>query len=650
MSEQTITIAVALISLVLLLVLLFFRKKRQTKLKEEIDTLPKEQEELLDTKTAELNALKDKKEEYKNKIDETFKREEAEENLNKSNQEKNTLSNKIKKLEESIKEKENEIEELEDEIRSWKNRHRQSTREKEELTEEYNKKTKEYDSKLETEIFNRKKAEEDLKKGNQAMQFLNKILEAKPTLLDENSANKQKAVANIESYIRTTYTDHLKSEDKKALEGTQHQHQREKVANRQQDFEERRTKWGILERKHWIKNKTVIAFIGQFSAGKTSIVNRILSNGDQADTVKLPVSSKATTAIPTYISYTEKFDSTFISPNDDHKAIDKETFQMVEKEMLEKVNISPLIKYFVIGYKNDNLQDLSILDTPGFSSNDQEDSERTIEVVNEADALFWVVDVNNGELNRNSIQTIQKNLKKPLYIIINKTDTKSPNEVKQVVEQIRKTATNAALKVKEIITFSHQEDPKTLIEKVKGIPKTDEGGQFLSSITKEIESNIKTAEINLQKAIKAKNRESSKLQSYIDTLDVSVYDNIDSIKKLRNLLTRTESFWGNVRFEMSLSKYGEFQDYLRGITQNTYEITTATIGTGTESDYWDKHIKRLKRKGKFEEKEGIVKTVKRLNSLEEEFLNTQNKVGSLYRMKDNWGKLVRQYEKAKTNK
>ena len=59
--------------------------------------------------------------------------------------------------------------------------------------------------------------------------------------------------------------------------------------------------WEAISRKKWIANKTAIAFVGEFSAGKTSIVNTLLSQGD-SNVAKLPVSAKATTAIPTYIT------------------------------------------------------------------------------------------------------------------------------------------------------------------------------------------------------------------------------------------------------------------------------------------------------------------------------------------------------------
>ena len=40
-----------------------------------------------------------------------------------------------------------------------------------------------------------------------------------------------------------------------------------------------------------------------------------------------------------------------------------------------------------MGYDNPNLTDLSILDTPGFNSNDENDAKRTIKVINETDAF-----------------------------------------------------------------------------------------------------------------------------------------------------------------------------------------------------------------------------------------------------------------------
>ena len=206
--------------------------------------------------------------------------------------------------------------------------------------------------------------------------------------------------------------------------------------------------------KSWIQGKVKVAFIGEFSAGKTSIVNRLLQAGDP-HAIQLPVSSKATTAIPTYISGRKgggKATYRFYTPDSILKEISEDTFRRVSKEVLEEVGgVSSMIKYFVMAYANKGLERLSILDTPGFSSQDKVDEQRTMEVINECDALFWVVDVNSGTLNTRSIQVIRQYLHKPLYIIINKVDTKSPSEVKQAEQAIRATCSKEKLEVKGFI-------------------------------------------------------------------------------------------------------------------------------------------------------------------------------------------------------
>ena len=78
--------------------------------------------------------------------------------------------------------------------------------------------------------------------------------------------------------------------------------------------------WEAIKRKSWIEGKKTVAFIGEFSAGKTSIVNRILSQ-DNPDVTLLPVSAKATTAIPTYIAGGDFTTYQFVSPDGTLKGI-----------------------------------------------------------------------------------------------------------------------------------------------------------------------------------------------------------------------------------------------------------------------------------------------------------------------------------------
>ena len=258
--------------------------------------------------------------------------------------------------------------------------------------------------------------------------------------------------------------------------------------------------WAISKKKKWIQGKVTIAFVGEFSAGKTSIVNRILSQ-DDPNVPRLPVSTKATTAIPTYISGGIGTFYQFVTPNNELKNISESTFKRVSKEVLDKVKgVSSLIKYFVMTYKNPHLEKMSILDTPGFSSNDEEDKERTIGVINECDALFWVFDVNSGTVNKSSLKIIKEYLTKPLYIVINQIDTKSPKDVDAVDALIRKTFDEEGVPFNDIVRFSQKEPLHIIMDAIKSVTHDysrelllDDLIEFISEKSKEAASRTKSA-------------------------------------------------------------------------------------------------------------------------------------------------------------
>ena len=171
------------------------------------------------------------------------------------------------------------------------------------------------------------------------------------------------------------------------------------------------------------------------------------------------------------------------------KSISEATFKKVNKEVLEQVEgLSSLITYFIMKYKNPNLEKLSILDTPGFNSNDSEDSRRTIEVINECDALFWVFDVNAGTVNRSSLKIIKEHLTKPLYIVINKVDTKSDKEVDSVEALIRKTIEAEGIMVREYIRFSSnpQYELATIMNPIRNVVRDTSKDEFINDLENSI--------------------------------------------------------------------------------------------------------------------------------------------------------------------
>ena len=326
--------------------------------------------------------------------------------------------------------------------------------------------------------------------------------------------------------------------------------------------------------KSWIQGKVKVAFIGEFSAGKTSIVNRLLQDGDP-HAIQLPVSSKATTAIPTYISGRKgggKATYRFYTPDSILKEISEDTFRRVSKEVLEEVGgVSSMIKYFVMAYANKGLERLSILDTPGFSSQDQEDEQRTMEVINECDALFWVVDVNSGTLNTRSIRVIRQHLHKPLYIIINKVDTKSPSEVKQAEQAIRATCSKEKLEVKGFIHMGM----KTPLDELHQVFSTL-GSSSSLGLLEAFSQRIKEL-INEQTGIKkGYDAERKQYDQELSELETTFSDDLDTVAELAEEAAAIphfkDPFWGSKRYEMNVSEYEELEKKLTLLSEKAPDI------------------------------------------------------------------------------
>ena len=231
----------------------------------------------------------------------------------------------------------------------------------------------------------------------------------------------------------------------------------------------------------------------------------------------LPVSTKATTAIPTYISGAPGALYQFVTPDNSLKCISEDTFKKVNKEVLDQIHgVSSLIKYFVMGYKNPNLDNLSILDTPGFNSNDPEDSDRTIEVINECDALFWVFDVNAGTVNRSSLNLIKENLTKPLYVVINKVDTKPKSEVDKVEKLITGTLQSAEINFEKIIRFSSKAPLSDIMDPISQINRDTNQDNYLADLKDVIAQWVKELNDNVLEQKRNSDSLSKKIDSICD--------------------------------------------------------------------------------------------------------------------------------------
>ena len=329
--------------------------------------------------------------------------------------------------------------------------------------------------------------------------------------------------------------------------------------------------WAITKKKKWIDGKTTIALLGEFSAGKTSILNCILSNSDHT-APQLPIDIRPTTAIPTYISGGPINNYQFVTPNNELKELSETTFERVSKEILAQVEgVSSLIQYFVMTCKNDNLNKFSILDTPGFSSPAQEDAERTFSVINECDALFWVMNISLGDVTKSSLAILKKiaEQNKPLYIIINQIDLRTTEQLQQTEQQIMRTLQKSGIAYESILHFSknRKETLTPLMNKILSIRHNDAREVYLDRITDLFNRAINKAKEELQKAEKEKNsarrrydKIKNELEKEIDKIIEKNFEISTKPEKMIHLLSKDD-------YRLREDEYSKFKSLLNEANQ-----------------------------------------------------------------------------------
>lgn len=479
-----------------------------------------------------------------------------------------------KELKKKIEELEEELEENEDDISDLKNKIESKNEEYNELLGNLRKEKKKTTN-LEDELSSARQAleekVEELKIKMGSLDFIQEILSAKE-ISTEDTQKLYKRINTFESFVKGSYLD-LNSYLYNSYDIPWKEFiGKQAIAPKKQHVIDNCDQWTATKRKSWLDGKRTIAFVGEFSAGKTSIVNRILTQ-DNPDIPKLPVSTKATTAIPTYIAGGSVVSYSFISGDGRRKEILEETFKKVSKEVLAQIKgVSSLIKYFVMTYKNPNLNGLSILDTPGFNSNDSEDRDRTIDVINECDALFWVFDVNAGTVNRSSISIIKEKLNKPLYIVINKVDTKSESEIQKVEELIQKTLKEEGLKVEQFIRFSSKASIEDIMTPIHSVKKIESRENFISEIKEDLEHLLKECKEKVDKQEKSFEEERQNSYDISDDLEeefILLYKDCDAAKQIPRW--ETHLFSSN-RYEMSKEEYDQLSELLDIIAEERPKI------------------------------------------------------------------------------
>jgi len=174
------------------------------------------------------------------------------------------------------------------------------------------------------------------------------------------------------------------------------------------------------------------AFLGEFNAGKTTIVNAIIQRK------LLPAFEVPTTALITEISAAGEDQAFLITLDDNGQEI---STPIGFDELSDYITgTDPTKKVFVglkdLSFLSDNLL---LIDTPGIASLNETHSDITYGYLPAVDVAFVIINPNSGDLPKTMIDFLAqfpKDLLEKIYFVISRADQFPPNALNEVVEKV----------------------------------------------------------------------------------------------------------------------------------------------------------------------------------------------------------------------
>lgn len=272
----------------------------------------------------------------------------------------------------------------------------------------------------------------------------------------------------------------------------------------------------IQERLEAEDKKIVLPLVGEFSSGKTSIINALMDNK------KLETASKPTTATIFEIyfgnvsSYAEVVQGEIV-----------ERFENIEEVKNDSVSEKKLVRIYDTSTKVPT--STILVDTPGLSSSDPTHKIALTSYLPQSDGILLVTDVNQ-QITKSLLDFIEtsKICKKPIYLIINKSDTKTESQIQSVKEYIAK---EIQLNISNIACISATNgDLDELYALFATIQKNK--NEIVNNALKERVNNIKILLSKYAKELLTNLSSASSLDSLIDDQDFKlkkINDNIDRL-------------------------------------------------------------------------------------------------------------------------
>lgn len=342
----------------------------------------------------------------------------------------------------------------------------------------------------------------------------------------------------------------------------------------------------IIKARFLQKNASlIIPLVGEFSSGKTTLINTLTDNK------KLETATKPTTATIYEVHFgCQKCSAEVINENGDAQII--EDISELKNEILVD---SFLVRVFDTSKKVPSTTIL--VDTPGLSSPNPKHKQTLVNFLPQSDGILLITDVNQ-QITRSLtdfIETMKLSMK-PIYLVITKCDTKSKTDLESAKKYISE---NCNIPLKQITCVSSKNDDLSElyhlfseIEKEKGniIKQVDD--RRLKDIIKKLLGiidellQVPSDDKELDMAIRKQEHELNLLNRDIDRLVSGVESDIQ--EKEREITRKFEDIVSGRLDSLVAGKSNNFDAEAISVINNTSSLLLEEYRSSIKNIFRDK--------------------------------------------------------------
>lgn len=192
-----------------------------------------------------------------------------------------------------------------------------------------------------------------------------------------------------------------------------------------------------------LERKLRIAVAGKFSCGKSQFINSLIEKEIAS------VDSARTTCCKTIFTGDPSVSEVVISDSEGRTYSREEYVQRSSK-------VSAGREVFTVRLPDADWKAFEVIDTPGYDSIDEGDLQISEEAVADADVVFFLFDMSNGTIPKDSIEYLKRSVRanQLVYLVANKADLKPDGARRMIMDSIASECKGNKLRYESILPYS----------------------------------------------------------------------------------------------------------------------------------------------------------------------------------------------------